>query len=139
MATRKLPKRLFKNKDVIHSYEHDRATQTSAKHMTRDHTDVLQNIEFALVRCAREDPGIDDSVVDQALQISKRGAEPTEDVDPRVAAVCSALAGIRSFRHEIPDAIWVAGLRTVDESVRRHSSLRPGEKSYLTFVEPYVQ
>ena len=53
MQSKKLPKRLFKNKEVVHAYEHERATKSAVKRMTRDHLDVLQNIEFALVSQAR--------------------------------------------------------------------------------------
>jgi hypothetical protein len=106
--------------------------------MTRDHLDVLQNIESMLVRCAREDPSIDDSVIDEALEICMRGSEPDEDDDPRVIAICDMLAAIRSMREDVQDNIWRAGLKTVDDSVRRHSDLSPGEKSYLEFVEKYV-
>jgi hypothetical protein len=139
MAARKPPKRLFRNTDVIHSYEHDRGAKTSAKHMTRDHIDVLQNIEFALVKCAREDPSIDDGLIDQALRLCRSGTDVPEDIDSRLAMLCDVLMHFRSARDDVTDQIWNAGLRTVSESVRRHSGLRPGEKGYLNFVEPYVK
>jgi hypothetical protein len=139
MASRKLPKRLFKNKDVVHSYQHDRETRVNMKGMTRDHLDVLQNIEFALVTCARHDPAIDDRMVDQALRICKSGEAVAEDDDPRVNMLCEQLMSMRAMREDVSDEVWDAGLRTVDESVRRHSDLRPGEKSYLSFVAQYVR
>ncbi|GAG34969.1 unnamed protein product, partial [marine sediment metagenome] len=39
---------------------------------------------------------------------------------------------------DIPDDIWRDGLRTVLESVHRHSSLKPGSRDYLDFVSDYV-
>src|SRR4051794_17459274 len=128
MAAPKLPKRLFKNKDVIHSYQHDRESKAGMKHMARDHLDVLQNIEFSLVRCAREDSSIDDGIIDRALRICMRGTEISDEEDPRVATVCDMLGAIRATREDVPDNIWRAGLRTVNDSVQRHSDLRPGEK-----------
>jgi len=139
MASRKPPKRLFKNKDVIHAYQHDRESKTSMKQMTRDHVDVLQNIEFALVKCAHQDPTIDDGIIERALQISKQSSAEAKDEDPRVLMVCEYLETFRSLRDDVPDNIWHAGLKTVEESVRRHSDRNPGEKSYLNFVEPYVR
>jgi hypothetical protein len=139
MASRKPPKRLFKNKEVIHSYQHDRETQTGMKHMTRDHLDVLQNIEFTLVTRARHDLSIDDNILDRALRICMNPVESEDDSDPRVVELCAALEAARAFREDVPEKIWRAGLRTVDDSVRRHSDLGPGEKSYLQFVEPYIK
>ncbi len=139
MLSRKPPKRLFKTKDVIHTYQHERSTKTTLKHMTRDHVDVLQNIEFALVKCAQDDSSIDDRLIDQALRICISQAEPPENIDSRVARLCQTVTSIRSLREEVSDEIWVAGLRTVDESVRRHSDLKPGETAYLEFAQQYVR
>jgi hypothetical protein len=139
MTPRKPPKRLFKNKDVIHSYQHDRATKTGMKHMTRDHLDVLQNIEVVLVHGARDDPSIDDSIIDRALQLCMQRSDEAEDPDPRVMMLRDLLEGVRDLREDVPDNIWRAGLKTVDESVRRHSDRTPGEKSYLQFIGPYVR
>jgi hypothetical protein len=137
MASRKLPKRLFKNKDVVHAYQHDRKTKTGMKHMTRDHLDVLQNIESTLVTCARKDPSIDDSSIDRALGLMQH-PESENDSDPRVLRLSEFLDAVRALREDVPDNIWRAALRTVQESVRRHSNLGPGEKTYIRFVEPYV-
>jgi hypothetical protein len=138
MLPRKPPKRLFKTKDVIHAYEHDRSTKGRVKHMTRDHVDVLQNIEFALVSAARREPNIDDRTIDQALRSCINPTDPPDDAGSRVVRLCGVLEDVRSLREDVPDDIWVAGLRTVDDSVRRHSSLLPGEKSYLDFVDGYL-
>jgi hypothetical protein len=135
---KKPPRRLFKNKDVVHSYQHDRSTRSRMKHLVRDHVDILQNIEFALVSIAREDPTIDDRIIDQALHYGIKGTEPTEDDDPRVAVLFGVLADFRDYREDVSDDIWIAALRKVDESVQLHSELKPGEKSYLEFVQEYV-
>ena len=46
------------------------------RRMTRDHQDVLQNIEFALVSAYREDRRIDDSIIAETLRSAIRGQEP---------------------------------------------------------------
>ncbi len=139
MASRKLPKRLFKNKDVVHTYQHERENKLDMKQMSRDHLDVLQNIEFGLVKAAKQDADIDDQIVDEALGLALKGREPDEDTHPLVGDVLAMLDGLRELRSDVPDNLWQAGLKTVRESVRRHSTLAPGEKRYLRFVEPYVR
>ncbi len=139
MANRKLPKRLFKNKDVVHVYQHDRETKTSMKHMTRDHVDVLQNIEFALVSYSQKDQRVDDRMIDIVLEKAIQQIEPGEDTGPHVWMMYDLLKVMRANREDVSDEIWRAGLRTVQDSVRRHSNLRPGEKAYLQFVSQYVQ
>jgi len=138
MPTRKPPKRLFKNKDVIHAYQHDRSAKGLRKSMTRDHVDVLQNIEFALVNAAREDPNIDDRMIAQSLRICMHQTDSPDDAGLPVVRLCGVLKAMRSFREDVPDDIWLAGLETVDDSVRRHSSLLPGVRSYLDFVNGFV-
>jgi len=139
MPPRKPPKRLFKSKDVIHTYQHDRATRGGMKRMVRDHVDVLQNIEFGLVRCASDDPTIDDSTIVRALRSCIRGTELAEDADPRISKLCDSLMMMRALREDVLEDIWESGLRTVEDSVRQHSNLQPGEKSYLKFVGEYVR
>jgi hypothetical protein len=139
MAQHKLPKRLFKNKDVVHAYQHDREAKSSKKHMTRDHVDVLQNIEAALVMCSRKDQSIDDRMVDVALEKAIQQIEPGEDTGPHVWMMYDLLKVMRANRDDVSDEIWRAGLRTVRDSVHRHSELRPGEKAYLHFVSQYVK
>jgi hypothetical protein len=138
MPARKLPKRLFKNKDAIHVYEHERSAKAGLKRMTRDHLDVLQNIEFTLVRQSREDPAVDDRIIDQALRICMNPPDSLDAEEPLVRELCLELEAMRSTRADVSNEIWTAGLRTVDQSVRRHSSLAPGETSYLDFVQDYV-
>jgi hypothetical protein len=139
MLNRKLPKRLFKNRDVIHAYENDRSARSRLKRMPRDHFDVLQNIEVGLVRTAQALPGIDDLAIHQALRGCTRGTELPEDADMRVVRLRAQLEMVREAREDVPDTVWNACLRTVDDSVERHSNLRPGETSYLSFIENYVR
>ena len=108
------------------------------KHLERDHLDILQNIEFILVQIARQDPVFDDRMIDQAMGFCIKGTEPTEDADRRVPLLIKALQTVRERRRDVSDDIWIAALRKVDESVQLHSELKPGEKSYLQFVEKYV-
>jgi hypothetical protein len=139
MQSRKLPKRLFKSTDVVHAYKHDRMTKGAVKHMERDHIDLLQNIEFALVTQARTDPTIDDAIIDQAIRACIGRAELLDGSDSRVASLYANLNSIRSLREDVSDEIWDAGLRKIQKSVRLHSSLAPGETRYLDFVRPYVR
>lgn len=108
------------------------------KHLERDHLDILQNIEFVLVQIARQDPVFDDRMIDQALRCSIKGTEPPEDADGRVPLLVETLEIIRRKGLDVSDDVWIAALRKVDESVQLHSSLQPGERSYLEFVEPYL-
>ena len=71
-----------------------------------------------------------------ALRACQSGATPTESL---VAEIVNDLAAIRGLRTDVSDTVWQDALRVVDDSVRLHSSLKPGEKSYLNFVSPYVK
>jgi uncharacterized alpha-E superfamily protein len=107
----------------------------SMKHMARDHLDVLQNIEFALVSGYRSDRSIDDCIVADVLIAAILDAEPE---DSRARSLNESLENIRMLRSDISDDIWRDGLRTVLESVHRHSSLIPGSRGYLDFVSDFV-
>ena len=107
----------------------------SMKHMARDHLDVLQNIEFVLVSGYRSDRSIDDRIVADVLIAAIFDAEP-EDI--RAQSLNESMESIRVLRSDISDDIWRDGLRTVLESVHRHSSLKPGSRDYLDFVSNYV-
>ena len=107
----------------------------SMKRMARDHLDVLQNIEFVLVSGYRSDRSIDDRIVADVLIAAILDAEPE---DTRARSLNESMESIRVLRSDIPDDIWRDGLRTVLESVHRHSSLKPGSRGYLDFVSDYV-
>ena len=106
----------------------------SMKHMARNHLDVLQNIEFVLVSGYRSDRSIDDRIVADVLIAAILDAEP-EDI--RARSLNESLENIRVLRSDISDDIWRDGLRTVLESVHRHSSLKPGSRGYLDFVSGF--
>jgi hypothetical protein len=105
------------------------------RRMTRDHVDVLQNIESVLISAYHEDGSIDDRLVAEVLNAAIRGEEPQS---ARAQSISEDLDEIRILRADIPDDIWRDGLRTVLQSVQRHSNLRPGERNYLDFVSNFV-
>ena len=138
MAQYKPPKRLFKNKEVVHTYQHERENKTSMKHMVRHHVDLLQNIEAMLVAYASKIASVDDRTIDEALGILRRNKESIKDAELHVQGICLYLGDIRASREDESDTIWFGALRTVQDSVRRHSSLNPGERSYIEFASEYV-
>ena len=105
------------------------------KRMTRDHPDVLQNIELFLVTGYRDDGSIDDRIVAAALRAAIHGNVPE---DARAQSLNEGLEEMREFRADVTDDVWRDGLRTVLQSVHRHSDLRPGEREYLDFVGDFV-
>jgi hypothetical protein len=135
----KPPKRLFKTKDIIHSYQHDRSPKKRLREMTRDHVDVLEYIEFALLAVARRDSTIDDHMIDHVLRIGIKGSELSQDADVRVIRLWQRLKEEQLTRSDIAQDLWIEGLRTVHDSVRRHSDRRPGETAYLDFINEYVR
>lgn len=105
------------------------------KRMTRDHQDLLQNIEFTLVSGYRDDSSIDDRIVAEALTAAIRGDAPEET---RRISLCEGLEDVREFRSDVSDEVWRAGLQTVLQSVHRHSTLKPGSRDYLDFVSDFI-
>jgi len=105
------------------------------KRMTRDHQDVLMDIEFVFISRYREDPSIDDRIVANALKAAIHGdmAENT-----LAESLNQDLEGERLLRSDVSDDIWRDGLRTVLQSVQRHSNLRSGEREYLDFVSGFI-
>lgn len=105
------------------------------KWMTRDHVDVLQNIEFVLLSGYSDDRSIDDRTIVDSLKAAIHG-DWSEDT--RIQSLCEGLDEMREMRADISDDVWRAGLQTVLQSVRRHSSLMPGARGYLNFVSNFV-
>ena len=105
------------------------------KRMRRDHLDVLQNIEFTLIQRCREDDIIDDHIIAEALKATIDNVVPQNE---RAASIKNSLQGIREIRSDVPDDIWRDGLRTVLQSVHKHSSLKPGSRGYLNFVSDFI-
>jgi hypothetical protein len=135
MATPKRPKRMFKGQERASRYEVDRQPKARMDKMAREHEDVLQNIEFVLVEAHRDDPDIDDHLVDAALKSVLNGDTPA---DPLAAGVADGLRSIREVRADVPDLVWLECIKVVRQSVRRHSTLRPGETTYLNFAGRFI-
>ena len=113
------------------------ASPRTMERVSRDHLDLLQNIEFSLADCYRNDPHgeIDDAAVMKALRQTLLGKEP--DDSPQGILV-EALIAVRRFRNDVSDELFRDAVRVVMASVERHSKLAPGETSYLDFMQPYV-
>jgi uncharacterized alpha-E superfamily protein len=105
------------------------------KRMVRDHQDVLQNIESTIISEYRENRRIDDRIVADALKAAIHSETAENDL---AESIEQALEEIRMFRSDVSDDVWRDGLRTVLQSVHRHSYLRPGEREYLGFVSDFI-
>jgi hypothetical protein len=118
------------------NYQRKEKPEKLYKRMTRDHVDVLQNIEFAIVSTCRRYEDIDDCIIVSALKTAIAGSEPVEELS---AALIYDLAQIRQIRGEpTPDNIWTDGLKVVLWSVRNHSDANPGDRDYLAFIQNFV-
>jgi hypothetical protein len=106
-------------------------TRKLLRRMTREHLDVLENIESVFVSAYHEDGSIDDRLIAEVLKAAIRDEEP---VSARAQWISDDLDEVRHLRPDVTDDIWRDGLKTVLQSVRRHSNLRPGEREYLDFV-----
>lgn len=125
-------KRKFKKR---RKYERVEKPAKIFKQMTRDHVDVLQNIEFSIVSTCRNHDDIDDRVIASALKTAINGSEPVGELS---AVLVNDLAGFREMRPPVPDDIWTKGLKVVLESVHTHSDTKPGDRDYLSFIRNYV-
>jgi hypothetical protein len=117
------------------NYERKERPEKIFKQMTRDHIDVLQNIEFSIVSACRGHSGIDDNIIASALKAAIAGDEPADELS---ALLINDLANTRRMREDVPDTIWTNGLKVVLQSVHNHSDARPGDRDYITFVQNYV-
>jgi hypothetical protein len=136
MAKKQPPKRLFKSRDVVTPYKNDPTGVKLMKRISGEHADVLQNIEFTILQCHKQDGRIDDRAVSAAIHACLHDEEPD---DPRVADIVEALESMRDFRDDVDDDVWRKALQVVDDSVRRHSQLQPGQTSYLSFIAQFVR
>ena len=107
----------------------------SLKNMTRNYLDVLQNIEFILLSEYENDVSIDDSIVAEALRAAVLNTNPDDETAQFLKERLEEISDVRS---DVSDDIWRDGLRTVLQSVLRHSSLKPGCRWYLDFVSDAV-
>ena len=125
-------KRKFRKRRPFQEQENP---NTLFRKMTRDHVDVLENIEFVLVEAWREHSEIDDRIVMNALNASISGVEP---VEPMPRLVFRRLGEMRLVRSDVDDPIWIGGLKVVLESVHTHSNAHPGDIDYLKFSERFI-
>lgn len=103
--------------------------------ITRRHEDVLQCIETTLVACWREVEGVDDCWAHLGLVGAMRDDPPDH---PCSWHVYWRLKQVRELRDDVQPDVWLDALRVVAQSLRDRSSLRHGDRSYLTFILPYV-
>ena len=118
------------------NYERKEKPEKIFKRMTRDHLDVLQNIEFSIISTCRDHDDIDDRIIASALKTAIAGSEPVGELS---AILINDLVQIRQMRGDsVPDNIWTDGLKVVLRSIRNHSDTQPGDRDYLTFIQNYV-
>jgi hypothetical protein len=132
---RKPPKRLFKTTDRVSRFEADKSKRGKMKRMAREHEEVLEVIERACVTRWREHHDVDDQTVDLALHSAIVGETPD---DAGVSDLAADLAIGRAGLGDTPDQVWIDALRVVRDSVRRHSTRKPGEIGYLKFIDEYI-
>jgi len=105
------------------------------KRMVSDHQDLLENIESILVSRYRDDGSIDDRIISDALKAAIHGDMAEEAL---AESLNKDLGEARQLSSDVSDDIWRDGLRTVLQSVHRHSNLRLGEREYLDFVCDFI-
>jgi len=103
--------------------------------MIRDHLDVLQNIETILVAYHRDHPQVDDRFAMGVLTAAK---QEKPDENPEVMECLQALRAIRQLRDDISDRVWRDALTAIQQSIRFHSNLKPGTRSYLGYASAFV-
>jgi hypothetical protein len=103
--------------------------------MTKDHVDVLQNIEFILVEAYRGNDEVDDQVVASALKAAIHDRIPEERL---TKIIFDKLHAMRIQRSDVSDEIWTNGLKVVLKSVHTHSDIQTGDTDYLDFAAVYV-
>ena len=117
------------------NYERKEKLEKIFKQMTRDHLDVLQNIEFSIVSTCCDRSDIDDRIIASALKTAIVGGEPADALS---AMLISNLTNTRRKRADVSDTIWANGLKVVLQSVHTHSDAWPGDREYLKFIQNYV-
>lgn len=104
--------------------------------ITRGHPEVLHVIESTILRSWSVVPGVDDYWAHMGLIGAMRDDPPDH---PCSWDVYWRLQQARELRDDVPAEIWLDALRVVDQSVRDHSSLQHGDRSYLAFILQYVE
>jgi hypothetical protein len=111
-------------------------SKPNMKKMTRDHMDVLLNIEFVLVDGYRHESSIDDRIALDALRCMHNAVVPD---DPRTFDLVENLIEVEEMRPELPEQVWNECLRVIMESVRTHSTLQQGATGYLNFAAQFIR
>ena len=117
------------------NYERKEKPEKIFKQMTREHLDVLHNIEFSIVSTCCDRSDIDDRIIASALKTAIVGGEPADALS---AMLINNLTNTRRMRADVSDTIWSNGLKVVLQSVHPHSDARPGDREYLAFIQNYV-
>lgn len=110
-------------------------TSSMEDRMIENHRDILQNIEFALLQCYRENNKIDDAAIADALQCAILSQQPNSK---QTENIVEALTEMRQVREDISDELWLDGMRTVLRSVDRHSNLKAGKRDYIDFASQFI-
>lgn len=105
------------------------------KRMARDHEDLLNSIEAALVRAFRFTDEVDDAVCHSAIEAVLSGQAPRH---PLAAVLAGNLAKVRQTRPDVSDTVWQDALRVVAQSIHTHSSRQKGQTDYLLFVTAFI-
>jgi len=105
------------------------------KLMTKNHLDVLQNIESSLISAYRRSADIDDKVVVSALKTAIAGSDASNDSS---RTLVKDLENTRLLRADVSDEIWSNGLKVVLQSVYNHSDAQTGDTDYLDFIADFV-
>ncbi len=103
--------------------------------MVHNHQDILQNIEFMIISEYRQDGGIDDRIVAEALKAFILNTEPQDKSVDRLKQI---LGSARRLRDDVSNDLWRDGLRIVLRSVHDHSDLEPGSTHYLDFINEFI-
>ena len=127
----------------------------------RDHLDILQNIEFAIVSIYQGNPSLMDANVDSALESlgrtyagETRGRKPVIPTNPvtrivydRVQAICDWRLGRNPLENEegqpgpVPEAVSVeiilACLKRIRKSLRLWTK-ESGRQGYLNYIDQFM-
>lgn len=102
--------------------------------ITTHHTDLLENIEGTILETWRHVTGLCDHWTHLGLIGAMRNDMPDH---PCSLMLFEALKKLRAKREDVDDELWLDALRVVDQSVRDHSSVKHGDRSYLEFIRAF--
>lgn len=104
--------------------------------ISKNHMDLLQNIEFVLVRHYRDNDDIDDNMCADALRSVVKDKPLT---NPYSISMAEELLSLKASRGDVDDKLWIDSCRVVLNSINDHSTLAPGNRGYLTFMKQFVR